>query len=85
MLSLHTISTYPPRIDIMDSPTHECKPIYRKPTTTLPQSCVKQEIWRQKQITIFYRSGKPIFNITPETEHLRSINNPHYYVDPKRR
>lgn len=29
---------------------------------TLRQSIQKQEKWRQKQITILYASGRPIFN-----------------------
>jgi hypothetical protein len=41
----------------------------------------KQEIWRQKQIQIFYRSGKPIFTMDEETEHIRSHNNPYFYKD----
>jgi hypothetical protein len=41
----------------------------------------KQEIWRQKQIQIFYRSGKPIFTIDNNTQHIRSHNNPYFYKD----
>ena len=29
--------------------------------TTLSQAIHKQELWRQKQINIFYRTGRPIF------------------------
>lgn len=43
----------------------------------------KQEKWRQKQVDIFYRSGKPIFNITPDTMFLRSHNNPAEYRDKR--
>ena len=45
------------------------------------ESVKKQEIWRQKQIQIFYRSGKPIFTMDEETEHIRSHNNPYFYKD----
>jgi len=41
----------------------------------------KQEIWRQKQVQIFYKSGKPIYNITEATQHIRSHNNPYFYKD----
>ena len=41
----------------------------------------KQEIWRQKQIQIFYGSGKPIFTINEETQHIQSHNNPYFYKD----
>tara|TARA_B100001142_G_C14113875_1_gene570239 strand:- start:74 stop:313 length:240 start_codon:yes stop_codon:yes gene_type:complete len=41
----------------------------------------KQEIWRQKQIQIFYGSGKPIFTMDEETQHIRSHNNPYFYKD----
>ena len=36
----------------------------------------KQNIWRKKQIDIFYGSGRPIFNISEETEHLRFHRSP---------
>ena len=42
----------------------------------------KQEEWRTKQFNIFYGSGRPIYNINKDTEHLRSHNNPYYYKDP---
>lgn len=41
----------------------------------------KQELWRQKQIQIFYRSGKPIFTVNNNTQHIRSHNNPYFYKD----
>ena len=44
----------------------------------------KQSTWRQKQLDIFYRTGKPIFNMTIETQHIRSNNNPHYFIEKKR-
>ena len=36
----------------------------------------KQEIWRQKQLDIFYRSGKPIFRVSNSTCHLKSNIDP---------
>ena len=36
----------------------------------------KHEIWRRKQFNIFYGSGRPIFNISEETEHLRFHRSP---------
>jgi len=44
----------------------------------------KQDIWRQKQLDIFYRTGKPIFTMSIETQHLRSNNNPHHFIEKKR-
>jgi hypothetical protein len=41
----------------------------------------KQDKWRQKQLDIFYRSGKPIFNITLETQHIRRNNNPYHFSE----
>ena len=41
----------------------------------------KQEKWRRKQFNIFYGSGRPIFNITKETEHIRSHQSPAYARD----
>jgi hypothetical protein len=43
----------------------------------------KQDEWRQKQLDIFYRSGKPIFTMTLETQHIRSNNNPHHFIEKK--
>ena len=39
----------------------------------------KHEIWRQKQLDIFYRTGKPIYNVTLETQHIRSNKDPNYF------
>ena len=41
----------------------------------------KQEEWRIKQFNIFYGSGRPIFNISEETEHLRFHRSPAYAKD----
>lgn len=45
----------------------------------------KQEVWRRKQFNIFYGTGRPIYNINEETEHIRSHNNPLYIKDINRR
>ena len=42
----------------------------------------KQSIWRDKQLHIFYRTGRPIFNIDETTMHIRSHNNPYFFPDP---
>jgi len=47
----------------------------------LPQHS-QQSIWREKQLHIFYRSGRPIFNIDQRTMHIRSHNNPYFFPDP---
>ena len=47
----------------------------------LPQH-TKQSLWREKQLNIFYRSGRPIFNIDQNTMHIRSHNNPYFFSDP---
>ena len=39
----------------------------------------KQEIWRQKQIYIFYGSVRPIFNINERNLHLKSSYDNTYY------
>ena len=39
----------------------------------------KQEIWRQKQIYIFYGSGRPIFNINEKNMHIKSVYDNSYY------
>ncbi len=47
----------------------------------LPQH-TQQSIWREKQLNIFYRSGRPIFNIDEKTMHIRAHNNPYFFPDP---
>ena len=42
----------------------------------------KQSIWREKQLRIFYRTGRPIFNIDEQTMHIRAHNNPYFFPDP---
>lgn len=44
----------------------------------------KQEEWREKQLTIFYRTGKPIYRITLETQFLRTNNTPHKFIEKKK-
>jgi len=38
------------------------KLIYSNSFISIDDSIKKQEIWRQKQIFIFFKSGRPIFN-----------------------
>jgi hypothetical protein len=47
----------------------------------LPQH-VQQSLWREKQLHIFYRTGRPIFNIDESTMHIRAHNNPYFFPDP---
>ena len=44
----------------------------------------KQEIWRQKQLDIFYRTGKPIFRVCNSTRHLRSNIDPLYFKEKEK-
>ena len=43
---------------------------------------IKQNFWREKQVDIFYRNGRPIFNMTKNTMHLRSHNKTNYFKEP---
>ena len=43
---------------------------------------LRQHIWRQRQLDIFFRTGRPIFNIDPYTIHIRSHYNPGFFQDP---
>jgi hypothetical protein len=43
---------------------------------------IKQHFWREKQLDIFYRTGRPIFNIDKHTLHLRSHNQTNYFKEP---
>jgi hypothetical protein len=40
----------------------------------------KQNAWRQKQIKIMYGSGRPIFNMTMETQYIRHNYDGYYYI-----
>ena len=46
--------------------------------TTLSQAIQKQEKWRQRQITILYASGRPIFNNNDWKRKLEFPIFPHY-------
>ena len=46
--------------------------------TTLQQAIQNQERWRQKQITILYASGRPIFNINNWKQKIEYPVFPHY-------
>ena len=35
-----------------------------------PEHIMKQRIWRENQIKIFYKSGRPIYNCFKQTDHL---------------
>ena len=41
----------------------------------------KNERLRQVQLDIFYRTGRPIFRINTDTEHLRSFRDPFFFVE----
>lgn len=40
----------------------------------------KQQLWRQKQIEIFYGSGRPIFKISEKNRFIRKNYDGEYYV-----
>lgn len=40
-----------------------------------------RSMYREKQLDIFYRTGRPIYTMTLETQHIKSCNNPYSYVD----
>lgn len=44
----------------------------------------KQQIWRQKQIEIFYGSGRPIFRITEDNMFERKNYDSNYYMLPNK-
>jgi len=43
----------------------------------------KQNIWRKKQIDIFYGSGRPLFKITPENQFIRKNYDGAYYIESR--
>ena len=52
--------------------------------TPMPVSIanIKQHRWRERQLDIFYRTGRPIFNMNINNMHLRTYNNPSMYKEP---
>jgi hypothetical protein len=44
-------------------------------------SVIQQEKWRKKQLKMLYREGRPIFNVSIETQHMRSHINPCFHID----
>jgi len=43
----------------------------------------KQNIWRKKQIDIFYGSGRPLFKITHENQFIRKNYDGAYYIESR--
>ena len=41
----------------------------------------KQRKWREEQLDIFYRTGKPIFRVSLDTMHIRSNINPNFFIE----
>jgi hypothetical protein len=52
-----------------------------EPIIIVSNTSIKQYYWRERQLDIFYRNGRPIYNIDRNNQHLRSHNNPTYYRD----
>lgn len=41
----------------------------------------KHNIWRKRQIDIFYGSGRPLFKITNENQFIRKNYDGNYYIE----
>lgn len=52
-----------------------------EPVIILSDANIKQHFWRERQLDIFYRTGRPIYNIDCNNQYLRSHNNPTGYRD----
>ena len=40
----------------------------------------RNNIYLKKQLNIFFGSGRPIFNISLDTMHIKKYNNPSEYI-----
>jgi hypothetical protein len=56
--------------------------LYMDSTLATNDPILRQHIWRQRQLDILFRTGRPIFNIQQDTIHIRSCNNPLFFRDP---
>lgn len=59
-------------------------PIHVELDTECEKTRKKQEKWRQTQLNILFRTGKPIYRITLETQFLRTNNTPHQFIEKKK-
>uniref|UniRef100_A0A6C0FD42 Uncharacterized protein n=1 Tax=viral metagenome TaxID=1070528 RepID=A0A6C0FD42_9ZZZZ len=76
--SLHTISKTPdPKFATIEGSYISMKPY----AVNWSKHMERNERRRQKQVDIFYRTGRPIFKITKDNQHLRRFSNPLYYTD----
>jgi len=57
---------------------------YRGSCKTQQEIIEKQEIWRQKQLQIFYGSGRPIYGITDDNLYVKPYYNGDYFMTTKR-
>ncbi len=39
------------------------------------QANIKQHIWRERQLDIFYRTGRPIYTLEDLCSHENNLNN----------
>jgi len=44
----------------------------------------KQNIWRKRQIGIFYGAGRPIFKISNENQFIRQNYDGKYYIESQK-
>ena len=52
-----------------------------EPTIVISLANIKQNIWRERQLDIFYRTGRPIYNIDYNNQFLRAHYNPSCYKE----
>lgn len=53
-----------------DNHAKDLKKGFEKKEEPPPEHVIKHRIWREKQIQIFYKSGRPIYNCFRQANHL---------------
>jgi len=65
-------------MEVISDSIKDSKLLLKKKEEPFPENILKQRAWREKQVFIFYGSGRPIFNEIVERKHIfyKKINGP---------
>lgn len=55
-------------------------PLLKKKEPPTPEHILKHRVWRNKQINIFYNTGRPIFKNFKDNQHIFISNNNGYTI-----
>uniref|UniRef100_A0A6C0BSD7 Uncharacterized protein n=1 Tax=viral metagenome TaxID=1070528 RepID=A0A6C0BSD7_9ZZZZ len=76
----YIIYMYNMDLDDQHTKKESCRSFYKYTNIPISESILKQRKWREKQINIFYKSGRPIYEGFRDNKHLFYKTSRGYYV-----